>query len=330
VLPETVEIFWKQVFAVRWRRSKETMNQTLILLMCWLFTVNALLTGINRCSNRVRSKLYVGRGFGKDFKAVASTSQPLKSKGMTSGKKTEKAPFNPVASDSIKPYYVSQLALSRYLPSVELHYPGLKAISLDPPVIEIDNFFSTKECDEYITFAQNLGTQIASQTFSPMTSTARTSTTWYLYYKHALGLIERANKLLGIPIHHFEEPQVVRYKLGEQFSWHLDAIPSQLVPKSGQRAATLLVYLNSVLAGGATCFKELNLKVQPVKGKALLFFPTFNDGQSDDRTLHSGQVAIDTKWIAQMWIHDRPYIPSVPADNSHSDALALLSKQQQR
>jgi hypothetical protein len=61
------------------------------------------------------------------------------------------------------------------------------------------------------------------------------------------------------------------------------------------------VYLNDVKSGGSTCFKDLNLQIKPVKGKALLFFPSFADGSPDDRTMHAGQVAMDTKWIAQMY-----------------------------
>jgi prolyl 4-hydroxylase len=103
-----------------------------------------------------------------------------------------------------------------------------------------------------------------------------------------------------MPIECFEEPQIVRYEFGQQFSWHYDAIPKSLQNSSGNRIATLLVYLNDVKSGGATCFKDLNIQVRPVKGKALLFFPSFKDGKPDDRTMHAGQVAMDTKWIAQM------------------------------
>ena len=100
------------------------------------------------------------------------------------------------------------------------------------------------------------------------------------------------------------EPQVVRYEMGQQFSYHYDAIPKSLMDSSGQRVATLLVYLNDVPTGGATAFKDLGpLLVKPVKGKALLFFPSQGEkagGRSDERTMHSGQVAMDTKFIAQM------------------------------
>jgi hypothetical protein len=41
-------------------------------------------------------------------------------------------------------------------------------------------------------------------------------------------------------------------------------------------------------------------------------------GQGDDRTLHCGSpTIIGTKWIAQMWTHQRPYEPKVPPGNAH-------------
>ena len=44
----------------------------------------------------------------------------------------------------------------------------------------------------------------------------------------------------------------------------------------------------------------LTHQVKPQKGKGLLFFPSFHDGKPDDRTMHAGQVCMDTKWIAQV------------------------------
>jgi prolyl 4-hydroxylase len=60
------------------------------------------------------------------------------------------------------------------------------------------------------------------------------------------------------------------------------------------------VYLKDCEMGGATCFKDLGIQVKPQKGKALLFFPCYKDGKPDERTMHAGQVAMDTKWIAQV------------------------------
>lgn len=148
-----------------------------------------------------------------------------------------------------------------------------------------------------------------SQTFNSNSGSKRTSTTWYLPYKEAPELLEVASKLTGLPASQFEEPQVVRYEIGEQFSWHFDAIPSSIQKSGGNRLGTLLIYLNTLpsAAGGATCFKDLNLQVTPEQGKALLFFPCFADGSPDDRTMHCGQICSETKWIAQIWIHESDY-----------------------
>ncbi len=63
-----------------------------------------------------------------------------------------------------------------------------------------------------------------------------------------------------------------------------DGFPPELAARNGfQRAATLLVYLNDVAAGGATRFERLGVTVAPRAGRALLFFPAFADGSPDAR-----------------------------------------------
>jgi len=212
---------------------------------------------------------------------------------------------------------------------MNLQYDGLKVVHADPPIIEIDNFFPHALCDFFVEKAQESGIQVSSRTFSPLTNAKRTSTTWYLPYKDTAEFLMRAYDLTGMPINNFEEIQVVRYEMGQQFTWHYDAIPpSMLTDNSGkQRIATLLVYLNDVSqGGGATCFKDLDIQVQPKKGKALLFFPAFADGTPDDRTLHCGQITMDTKWIAQVWIHELQYSPSehVGGAVGHEEAIAAV------
>lgn len=139
-------------------------------------------------------------------------------------------------------------------------------------------------------------------------------------------LLAKAHNRLGIPLLQMEEPQIVRYRTGEEFTWHEDIVPAAQLDNGGQRIATLLVYLNTVNRGGGTMFRYLKdtndeeLTVKPKQGTALLFFPAFADGRPDDRTLHKGQVAEEIKWITQMWIHQRAYKPVVPPGNSHEAA----------
>lgn len=202
------------------------------------------------------------------------------------------------------------LPLQQFCPSLDTAFKGLKVLHSDPLIVEIDNFIEPHICDKFILLAQEKGKQIQSQTFSSLTSSKRTSTTWFISYKDIPEFLSAINKLTKFPLTQYEEPQIVQYLMGQQFSWHYDAIPKSMLDKSGQRVATILVYLNDVGQGGATCFKDLNIKVQPKKGKGLLFFPSKITGEPDDRTLHSGQIAFDTKWIAQLWVHQHDYEPS--------------------
>ncbi|KAL1528167.1 hypothetical protein AB1Y20_009528 [Prymnesium parvum] len=202
---------------------------------------------------------------------------------------------------------------------------GLRVLHLDPPVWIVDGFFSAEECESYRALAEDAQRALRleqSATFSASTATARTSATWFIRYQDAPQLLARAAALLGRPVDHFEEPQLVRYEPGQRFTWHYDAIPPSMLANGGQRIATLLVYLNDVETGGCTAFRDLReggtdgdgqpkrLAVQPKKGRALLFFPSDADGAPDERTLHAGEPAKEDKWIAQLWLHEKPYTPA--------------------
>ena len=237
-------------------------------------------------------------GFGKQSKPTTNTKDNNKQSPLKSPKnKVENnTTFMPKFPNVIEPY-------QNHLISLNTAYPNMRQINYDPPIYEIDNFFTNEECLSYITRSQELGFEINSQTFSVNAASKRTSTTWFLKYSDVPELTSRAMKLLNLPIQNFEEPQVVRYEFGQQFTWHYDYIPKVQLDTSGNRLVTLLVYLNNVTNGGSTCFKDLNIQVKPIQGKALVFFPCYRDGTNDERTMHAGQVAMDTKWIAQMYVY---------------------------
>jgi prolyl 4-hydroxylase len=210
----------------------------------------------------------------------------------------------------------------------------LNLLHKSPPVLSIDNFFTMEECEDckkvVTTKKDDAAFQVGSATFSPLATSKRTSTSWFCHYSQMPTLLAKTNRRLGIPLTHMEEPQIVRYRSGEEFSWHYDEVPPTQLDNGGQRLATLLVYLNTVTRVGGTIFRDLldaegnPLTVKPVQGSALLFFPAFGDGRPDDRTLHRGEMVDDEKWIAQMWIHERPYSPVVPPGNTHEAALSAI------
>ncbi len=221
----------------------------------------------------------------------------------------------------------------------------IKLLHKNPPVLAIENFFTDDECNTYMDITKDKDEnsnnnqsssvmKINSATFSTLAYSKRTSTTWYCHYNQVPELLSKVKLLLNnLPLEQMEEAQIVRYRTGQEFSWHYDEIPSEQLSNGGQRIATLLVYLNTLSenGGGGTIFRDLKgvdgvgeLTMRPRKGSALLFFPAKLDGTPDDRTLHKGEVVVEEKMIAQMWIHERKYNPVVPQGNSHDAAQELV------
>jgi len=229
-------------------------------------------------------------------------------------------------------------------------FSKMRVLHIDPLVVAIDDFFTDDECDRYVamsTAPTNNKNDSPFQTNSmtvgkdALAKSQRTSTTWFHHYKSVPELMAKASRLLGLEgIDQWEEPQTVRYRRQEKFTWHLDALsPAESADNvAGQRTATLLVYLTELSKedGGATIFRDLSaegymLKVQPKKGSALLFFPSAGgipNAPFDIRTLHCGEAvteaATQDKWISQLWLRENQYTPTAPAGNSHADAVPAI------
>lgn len=223
----------------------------------------------------------------------------------------------------------------------ETEFPGLKVLHEEPLVLSVENFFSPETCDDYIKLANEENTEgtgalkiSQSKTLDHKAKAERTSTTWFHHYSTMYEMMAKACKLLGCSLEQWEEPQTVRYRPSQKFTWHLDALPPTPREGAGQRIATLLVYLTDMKDGdgGATLFRDLGpLRVQPVKGSALLFFPSaggVKNAPFDMRTVHAGEVvsasADNDKWIAQLWLRERSYQPTMKG-NSHSSAKQAIN-----
>ncbi|CAM9615876.1 unnamed protein product [Scytosiphon promiscuus] len=226
----------------------------------------------------------------------------------------------------------------------ETMFPGIRLLHADPVVFEVENFFTPQECNAYVAMSTMKQSgrrkgdlepmELQSATTNSQFQQQRTSTTWFHHYSAAPELVAKASLLLGVDDYcKWEEPQTVRYRPGERFNWHLDALPPSEcgASKGGQRTATVLVYLTGLdpSAGGATAFRDLGpLRVRPKKGKCLVFFPSFGGEAGspfDSRVLHAGEVVgkgsnAKEKYIAQLWCHKKPYPPSVPEGSSHEAA----------
>ena len=237
-------------------------------------------------------------------------------------------------------------------------FEKFRVLHTDPMVLAIDDFFTEEECDKYVQMSldsEESGEQSSLANLQPMllgksqtvgkdsrSQAQRTSTTWFHYFEGVPELMTKASRLLGLDgINRWEEPQTVRYRRNEKFTWHLDALsPDEATNESGagQRVATLLVYLTDLTeeSGGATMFRDLGgddgpLKVRPKKGSALLFFPAAGGiptAPFDIRTLHCGEAvsedAESEKWICQLWLRQRQYKPTAPDGNTHEKAFDAI------
>jgi hypothetical protein len=149
-------------------------------------------------------------------------------------------------------------------------------ISIDPFILEIDNFMSSDECATIMSQAeptlqcshvmgkestsavnnssipnQENANSISDSSVPTITNKFRSSTnTWLPLTDNLVDLQTRIRHLLGTTQIQFEDLQVVRYEAGQEFQLHHDS--SAFHPRS----FTCLIYLNDVdaSAGGGTHF----------------------------------------------------------------------------
>lgn len=132
---------------------------------------------------------------------------------------------------------------------------------------------------------------------------------------------QRAASLLGCYTTDIVEPlQLVRYRPGQFFNIHHDMADykddddetsdttSSLVlppknPLYKRRLVTIFCYLNHVEQGGETYFPAMDLLVQPVPGRAVVFCNINEHYQPDVRTVHAGRPVIrGVKYGLNIWL----------------------------
>ena len=213
--------------------------------------------------------------------------------------------------------------LSLHVSTVNELFAGLAVVHSDPPVFTIDDILTAAVCDRLI--RQTLsgrGMSLGRSATHGGMSTVRSSSSWLLNNRDCPELIAAAELLTGISSENFEAVQIIRYKHSEEYTLHLDHLASESRGAQGNRLATLLVYLNSPEVGGGggeTSFRDLNLEISPLKGRGLLFFPSFAGGEPDFRTSHSSRpvLADNTKWCAQIFMRQEAF--------SFTERSALMS-----
>ena len=117
----------------------------------------------------------------------------------------------------------------------------------------------------------------------------------------------------GLPVNCAEQLIVLRYLPGQEYKLHRDFLPeTHYVPLaaggSGQRQRTVVSYLNTPLAGGATAFPLLLKEINAVQGCIVRFDNITPDGQALRTSLHAGlPVKQGVKWICTLWFREHAH-----------------------
>ncbi len=118
----------------------------------------------------------------------------------------------------------------------------------------------------------------------------------------------------GLDPAHGEPLQGQRYAVGQEFKGHTDYFEPQgadyvtYCSVAGNRTWTVMVYLNTPDAGGATRFKAIDKIVQPETGKLVAWNNRRADGSLNPATLHQGmKVRAGTKYVITKWYRELPW-----------------------
>lgn len=188
-----------------------------------------------------------------------------------------------------------------------------------PRIVLFRDFLSPEECTELMALAQPRlarSETVVNATGGSEVNAARTSQgMFFARGENALcARIEaRIAALLHWPAEHGEGIQILRYAPGAEYRPHYDYFdPHQpgtqtVLQRGGQRVGTLLMYLNTPAAGGATTFPDAGVTAHAVAGSAVFFaypMPT-----PHTKTLHGGApVTEGEKWVATKWLREGVFV----------------------
>ncbi len=122
-------------------------------------------------------------------------------------------------------------------------------------------------------------------------------------------IVKKVADMIDVPHSHFETPQVLRYRVGQEYQAHYDYIEDQQQTPSGPRECTVIVYLNEGFNGGGTEFPYIFKTFEPAVGKGVYFLNLNKDGSDKNFfSFHAGcKVEEGEKWLVNFWIRRAPF-----------------------
>jgi prolyl 4-hydroxylase len=187
-----------------------------------------------------------------------------------------------------------------------------------PRVVVFGDFMSADECQAMIELASPKlarSQTVVHATGDSEVNEARTSRGMF-FGRGENPLCERIEAriaaLLNWPVERGEGLQVLHYLPGAEYKPHFDYFdPDQpgtptILKRGGQRVGTLVIYLNTPEAGGATVFPDAGLDVHAVTGNAVFF--SYCMPHPSTKTLHGGTpVLAGEKWVATKWMRESTF-----------------------
>ena len=190
-----------------------------------------------------------------------------------------------------------------------------------PMIAVLGGVLSHEECDQLIDLARGrLRPSTITDPATGLETVAEHRNSEGMFFRltespFIASIDRRLSALMGAPIEHGEGLQVLRYGPGTQSTPHFDFLLAsnprnrESIARSGQRVATLVVYLNDLGLGGETVFPEIGLTVVPHKGHAVYFEYCDRLGRVDARSVHAGApVLAGEKWAVTKWMRERRFI----------------------
>lgn len=200
---------------------------------------------------------------------------------------------------------------------------GIGFVMSDPNVALLEALLSPAECAELIELSRGKlqrSEVVNRETGDFEINQVRTSegTHFARGETDTIARIEqRIADLTGVPIENGEPLQILHYNVGGEYLPHHDYFEPEdpgskaHVAEGGQRIATLVIYLNTVPAGGETNFPNLDLSVRARQGCGVYFEYTDRESELDERCLHAGVPVVQgEKWIATKWLRQSAYVRS--------------------
>ena len=205
-------------------------------------------------------------------------------------------------------------------PSVWAHDREVRVlVSMNQPrVVVFADLLDAEECAEIIELARQRlerSHTVDMATGDSELNAARTSDGMFFNraeHPVCARLEERLAALLHWPVENGEGLQVLRYRPGAEYKPHYDYFdPVQpgtptILKRGGQRVASIVMYLNTPLKGGATTFPDVQLEVAPQRGHAVFF--SYDRPDPATRSLHGGAPVLEgEKWVATKWLRERRF-----------------------